>query len=117
MSKNRLKSLRASAFLAQSGRCHYCDLLMWHSSPDELNLRPRSAAPFRCTAEHLVAKQDGGKDVAGNVVAAHACCNHRRHQRPGPAPSPESFRALVQGRVIRGKWWSSLPPRIARAPV
>lgn len=117
MSKKRLRSLRAAKFESQSGRCFYCDLPMWLWCPTELGLRPRSAAPFQCTAEHLVPKQDGGKDTASNVVAAHACCNHRRHQRLGPAPSPESFRALVQRRVIRGKWWSSLPPRIARAPV
>lgn len=117
MSKKRLKSIRTSAFHAQSGRCFYCDLPMWLLYPSELSLRPRSAAPFQCTAEHLVARQNGGKDVAGNVVAAHASCNHRRHKRPGPAPSPESFRALVQRRVSSGKWWSSWPPRIARVLV
>lgn len=117
MSKKRLRSLRAAKFESQSGRCFYCDLPMWLWCPSELGLRPRSAAPFQCTAEHLVAKQDGGKDAANNVVAAHACCNHRRHKRPGPAPSPESFRALVQRRVMSGKWWTSLPPGIARAPL
>lgn len=105
MSNQRLKSLRALAFLAQSGRCYYCGLAMWQSSPDELGLRRRSAAPFRCTAEHLVARQDGGKDASGNVVAAHATCNHRRHKRSGPAPSPDAFRALVMRKVARGKWW------------
>lgn len=115
MNKQRLKSLRALAFLAQSGRCYYCGLPMWQSSPEELGLLPRSGGPFRCTAEHLEPKQDGGRDTPDNVVAAHASCNHRRHRRLGPAPSPEVFRALVQCRVNGGKWWSSLPPRIARA--
>lgn len=104
MSNQRLKSLRALAFLAQSGRCYYCGLAMWQSSPAELGLRPRSAAPFQCTAEHLLARQDGGKDSCGNVVAAHATCNHRRHKRPTPAPAADVYRALVQRRVAKGKW-------------
>lgn len=105
MTAKRLKSLRTSAFHAQSGRCYYCGLPMWHSSPYELGLRPRSAGPFRCTAEHLVARQDGGKDVVDNVVAAHAACNHRRHKRPAPAPSATDYRTLVQRQLAKGKWW------------
>ncbi|MCO7473024.1 HNH endonuclease [Stenotrophomonas maltophilia] len=77
---------------------------MWQSSPDELGLRQRSAAPFRCTAEHLVAKQDGGKAVPENIVAACHLCNLRRHQRPASAPSPEVYRAHVRRRVALGKW-------------
>lgn len=105
MTDKRLKSLRANAFQSQSGRCYYCDLPMWHSSPHELGLRPRSAGPFRCTAEHLVARQDGGKDVVGNVVAAHAACNHRRHKRSAPVPSATDYRTLVQRQLAKGKWW------------
>ncbi|ATS62678.1 MULTISPECIES: HNH endonuclease [Xanthomonas] len=105
MSNKRLKSLRISAFQAQSGRCFYCGLPMWLASPNELGLRPGSARPYQCTAEHLVARQDGGLDVPGNVVAAHTRCNQRRHNRPGTAPSPTAFRALVMRRVSAGKWW------------
>ncbi|WP_308686524.1 hypothetical protein [Xanthomonas arboricola] len=47
----------------------------------------------------MIAQQDGGKDVADNVVAAHARCNEGRHQRAGPARSPDAFRALVQKRL------------------
>lgn len=105
MTNKRLKSLRANAFQSQSGRCYYCGLPMWQVSPDELALRPRSAGPFRCTAEHLVARQDGGKDVVGNVVAAHAACNHRRHKHPAAAPSPTDYRTLVQRELANGEWW------------
>ena len=105
MSNQRLKSLRALAFLAQSGRCYYCGLAMWQSSPGELALRPRSAGPLRCTAEHIVARQDGGKDMVGNVVAAHAACNYRRHKRSAPAPSATDYRTLVQRQLAKGKWW------------
>jgi hypothetical protein len=117
MTTNRLKSFRTSAFLAQSGRCYYCGLPMWLADPSELGLKSRKAQAFQCTAEHLVAQQDGGRHVAGNVVAAHSRCNQCRHKRTGPAPSPEAFRALVQKRLAMGRWWSRLPPGIARAPV
>lgn len=106
MSNKHLKSLRIRAFHAQSGCCFYCGLPMWLTSPDELGLRPRSARPYQCTAEHLVAQQDGGLDVSENVVAAHTRCNQGRHKQPGPAPSPDAFRALVQRRIKGGKWWS-----------
>ncbi|WP_427916223.1 HNH endonuclease [Stenotrophomonas maltophilia] len=105
MTTKRLKSIRTSAFHAQSGRCFYCGLPMWLAAPSELGLKPSKARAFQCTAEHLVAQQDGGRDVSGNVVAAHARCNQCRHKRKGPAPSPDAFRALVMRRVNAGKWW------------
>lgn len=117
MTTKRRKSLRTSAFHAQFGRCYYCGLPMWLAAPSELGLKPSKARAFQCTAEHLVAQQDGGRDVSGNVVAAHARCNQCRHKRSGPAPSPETFRALVQKRLAVGRWWSRLPPGIARASV
>ncbi|MEN5206681.1 HNH endonuclease [Stenotrophomonas terrae] len=57
---------------------------MWNTSPDELKpfgLRARTTTPLRCTAEHLVSQQDGGKNVAGNIAAACWLCNTRRHKR------------------------------------
>ncbi|HDS1039502.1 HNH endonuclease [Stenotrophomonas maltophilia] len=117
MTTKRLKSLRTSAFHAQSGHCYYCGLPMWLASPSELGIKPSRSRAFQCTAEHLVARQDGGRDVIGNVVAAHARCNQGRHKRQGQAPSPEAFRALVQKRLGVGRWWSRLPPGIARASV
>jgi len=100
-----LKKLRTQSFHAQNGRCFYCGACMWLKSPDELGMRPRSARSFQCTAEHLVARQDGGKDAPGNVVAACCLCNLRRHKRPAPAPSPEAYKALVRKRVDKGRWW------------
>ncbi len=105
MSKKRLKSLRALAFLAQSGRCYYCNLPMWLSSPAELGLKAGNSRSIQCTAEHLLARQDGGQDTPENVVAAHARCNRGRHNRRGTPPSPDTFRTLVMRRVARGKWW------------
>nr|WP_325169192.1 MULTISPECIES: HNH endonuclease [Xanthomonas] len=90
---------------------------MWLASPNELGLRHRSARPYQCTAEHLIAQQDGGLDVPENVVAARARCNQGRHKRQGPTPSPGAFRTLVRKRLAVGKWWTLLPPGIAHAPV
>ncbi len=108
MSTKTLKILRTHSFHAQQGRCYYCSGPMWLCSPDELGLRPRSAAPFQCTAEHLLARQDGGKDVTDNVVAACHLCNLRRHQRPTPAPSPQVYRVRVQQRMAKGTWRPAL---------
>ncbi|WP_425525817.1 HNH endonuclease [Xanthomonas campestris] len=103
MSNKRLKSLRIRAFHAQSGCCFYCDLPMWLASPNELGLRPRSARPFQCSAEHLLAKQDGGGDTPENIVAAHVVCNQRRH-RITPPPSPEAYLARVSRKIAKNKW-------------
>ncbi len=102
----KLQRLRTQAFISQHGHCTYCGLVMWLESPDELKplgLRPKTAAPMRCTAEHLVARQDGGKDVEGNIAAACWLCNSRRHKRKTP-PDPDAYRSFVQGRVAKGKW-------------
>lgn len=98
-----LQHLRTLAYHRQHGRCCYCDLPMWLSSPAELKLRNRAAKPFQCTAEHLLARRDGGRDVAVNIAAACWLCNTRRHQRKTP-PHPDAYRALVQRRMARGKW-------------
>lgn len=117
MSTKRLKSIRTSAFHAQSGRCYYCGLPMWLISPSELGLNASNARGAQCTAEHLLAQQDGGRDVPENVVAAHARCNQGRHKRSGPTPSPEAFKHWVMGRIARGKWWSQNLPFWRHQPI
>lgn len=110
----KLQRLRTHAYHAQQGRCCYCGVPMWIQSPEELcalGLRLRTAKPLRCTAEHLVAKRDGGRDVAENIAAACWLCNTRRHQRKS-APAPEAYRAFVKRRVAQGKWHAS-PVRAA----
>ena len=98
-----LKKLRLIAFQNQHGRCCYCNMPMWVISPAELPLRPRLAALFRCTAEHLVARQDGGRDEPNNIAAACWLCNQRRHRRKR-APPPDAYRALVSRRMAQGLW-------------
>ncbi|WP_235872791.1 HNH endonuclease [Pseudoxanthomonas winnipegensis] len=82
---------------------------MWLASPSELGLKPSKGRSFQCTAEHLVAQQDGGKDLPENVVAACFLCNVRRHRRKGQAPNPIPYKAHVQRRLVKGKWHSSSP--------
>lgn len=94
----KLIRLRALALNAQSGRCYCCERAMWLACPSELGLRRRSAGTFQCTAEHLLARRDGGRDVEGNVVAACRLCNCRR-KRP---PCPQAYKALVQRQVSKG---------------
>lgn len=103
-----LQRLRTLAFHAQSGRCYYCSARMWLSSPDELSLRPKTAAPFQCTAEHLVARVDGGTNSPDNIAAACRLCNERRHKRKSPL-QPAIYRTLVRRRVALGKWWPHNP--------
>lgn len=101
---SKIQSLRLQAFQQQGGRCWYCDVRMWHLSPAELPIVSiRGASRLRCTAEHLVARCDGGKDEASNVVAACAHCNHTRHKRKNP-PNPEVYLVDVRKRLSRGGW-------------
>lgn len=89
-----IQKLREDAFKAQAGRCWYCGSAM--SQADE-------SGPLRCTAEHLVAQRDGGKDTSGNIVAACWFCNTRRHKRKAPR-APEAHKAYVRMRLRKGKW-------------
>lgn len=101
-----LSKLRTLAFHAQQGRCCYCRCRMWLTAPDELKpfgIRPSTAQPLRCTAEHLQARQNGGRDTAPNIGAACWLCNQRRHRRKSP-PEPDAYRAHVLKRLAKGKW-------------
>jgi 5-methylcytosine-specific restriction endonuclease McrA len=102
LTKSRLK-----AFNHQRGLCIYCELPMWLTSPiafaDKYYISIKSAALFKCTAEHLLAKQDGGKDDLSNIVAACHYCNQKRHKRKTPK-DPLTYKEFVTLRVSRGKW-------------
>lgn len=108
-SNQRIPTLRLQAFKRQEGMCYYCGVRMWLSSPEELPGLKRSApwaAKLRCTAEHLTAQSDGGRDTVSNIVAACAHCNHTRHKRKNP-PEPLTYRNEVRRRVARGAWHAS----------
>lgn len=105
-SKILIKS-RSTAFERQGGRCYYCDFPMWRGSIEQFvrlyGITLGQARQFQCTAEHLLARQDGGGDGRSNIVAACLVCNQRHHKRKQP-PKPEIYRELVQQRLNRGLW-------------
>lgn len=80
---------------------------MWEENPKDFaskhNVTKKYAARFKCTAEHLLARCDGGKDQEHNIVAACIFCNSKRHQRKTPLVPPE-YRAHIQKRLQKGKW-------------
>ena len=109
---SKIAKLRHQAFERQGGRCYYCSCLMCSGSLEgfasRMKLSPRYARRFLCTAEHLCAVQDGGKDTAKNIVAACAFCNSTRHRSKRPR-RPEAYRRHVAARVRLGKWHPKLP--------
>ena len=107
-----VKRIRQRKMMAQGGRCYYCGLPMWDdaaetaSSPQSSRTR-RTPKALRCTAEHLRARSDGGRDTDENIVAACWYCNSQRHKRRYPH-SPEEHRVYVQKRMAAGKWLLAL---------
>ena len=105
----RLTKLRHKAYTNQHCRCCYCSYPMWEKDPEEFakrhSLTKAQALLLQCTAEHLLARQDGGVDTARNIAAACAFCNRARHaRRVNKAPDPESYRAHVARRIAKGGW-------------
>ena len=99
---------RERAFKVQGGRCYYCHCPMWIGKDDKsfrerYSLTSGQARALRCTAEHVIARCDGGKDNAENIVAACERCNFGRHARKKPK-TPTEFAAHV-GRRIRALRW------------
>lgn len=99
MTASKLQSVRDRACTRQQWLCHYCGLPMLAPGDPSASKRPH----LRCSAEHLLARQDGGTDAADNIVAAHIVCNRRRHKRARPLP-PDDYKALVKKRIASGKW-------------
>lgn len=101
--------LRRTAFSEQNGCCFYCDSPMWLDDAVRFaaqhHLSVRQARWFQATAEHLVARCDGGRD-AGNIAAACRWCNWMRHRQRAPslAPTPAAFRRRVMHRLAQGRW-------------
>ena len=105
---------RFKAFNLQQGLCIYCELPIWLDKPEafakKYKITTKGAALFKCTAEHLLAKQDGGKDRESNIVAVCHFCNQNRHKCKKPK-DPISYKQFVRSRLGKGKWNSVLIPR------
>ena len=106
MTKN-LSVPRLAALKKQSGRCYYCQAPMWIGKPNGFakkhSISLKQASRFQCTGEHLIARQDGGKDNRKNIVAACKFCNQSRHRRK-KAPNAGEFKMHVSQRLARRKW-------------
>ena len=104
---HRLALLRHKAFSSQSHRCFYCHALMWETDPTDFmsqySAPPNLVKKLQCTAEHLKPRSEGGQNVADNIVAACAFCNHTRHRAKKPL-EPSLYFNRVQSRVARGHW-------------
>lgn len=104
---NAIMHARAVAARRQQFRCYYCSLPMWDSRPEDFmarhGLTRRQAMQLQCTAEHLVARCDGGSNAPSNIVAACAFCNQKRHARLQPL-DPVNYKALVKRRISSGHW-------------
>jgi len=102
-----LQKSRLNAFQNQSGRCYYCGSPIWLDDIKDFaashGLSVPAASRFKCTAEHLTARCDGGGNSKSNIVAACIFCNSNRHKRKTP-PDPPQYKALVQKRLQKGKW-------------
>ena len=103
---NTISRFRLRVFKRQKGRCYYCGAPVWLNNLTEFAIKhrisERQAGRFKCTAEHLIARKDGGADV-GNIVAACHFCNSTRHCRPSDM-TLEDYRKLVTRRIERLKW-------------
>lgn len=105
---NKPKKYRQVAFIDQRGLCYYCDRPMWLSAPEIFAAEQGVSTPrtrfAQATAEHIVARQDGGSDARGNIAAACLACNCTRHRAKRPLCA-EAYKRRVRERVRRGAWF------------
>ena len=99
---------RERAFDAQGGRCYYCKCAMWRGRGcadfcRRHALTTSQASGLQSTAEHLLARCEGGRDVACNIVAACRRCNGGRHKQKAVL-EPAAFVRFVERRVTLEKW-------------
>lgn len=104
LTKSRLK-----AYIQQAGLCIYCEQPMWLTDIDTFaktyQISINQAQCFKCTAEHLEAKQDGGTNTENNIAAACNYCNQKRHKRKTPL-DPIAYKKHVLKRLAKGLWHS-----------
>ncbi|NKJ77804.1 restriction endonuclease [Rhizobium leguminosarum bv. viciae] len=106
-SKKRIQYLRSKAAESQGWLCYYCSFPMWGSDPEAFKARyslpSRAVRHFRCTAEHLKARCDGGRDIEENIVAACHYCNRTRHRKKRPKDAA-CYASFVRSRIDKGRW-------------
>ena len=97
-------SFRNSAAQSQNWLCFYCGLPMGGKGSPYAKAVTSEKKRLLVTAEHLHARQDGGKDSKINITAAHTICNWRRHRRKIPM-APLKFVAYVRLRIEKSRWF------------
>ncbi|ENW23319.1 hypothetical protein F925_02277 [Acinetobacter lwoffii NCTC 5866 = CIP 64.10 = NIPH 512] len=104
---NIIQRNRQKAYLAQSKLCYYCNQPMWEKDKEsfisQYKVKPTIANFLQCTAEHLTARKDGGKNTEVNIVAACKYCNNTRHKSKN-ALTPENYKMRVQKRLLKKEW-------------
>lgn len=92
---------------AQNGLCFYCQQPMWLQDITgfcrSFELSREQALHLKCTAEHLIARTDGGPNSHDNIVAACHYCNQSRHKSEDVL-TPEEFLKYVQSELTAGRW-------------
>ena len=103
----QVRKSRDRCFHAQGGRCYYCRQPMWCADPDifgrRYGLSEAKARRLQATAEHLIARCEGGSNSAANIVAACRYCNQHRH-KAGVALAPAKYQQKVRARLSAGRW-------------
>lgn len=104
---NRLTKIRRQLFAAQEGRCFYCLQPMWEDNRHDFAIRyaigKRRTVWLQSTAEHLLARCDGGSDDIENIVAACRFCNQHRHRSHRALPC-DLYVHHVRKRLAKGAW-------------
>ncbi|WP_080727043.1 HNH endonuclease [Sphingobium yanoikuyae] len=102
-----LAKFRDRRSTAQSNCCFYCQQPIWSDDPAafaaKFRISIKQTAYFRATAEHLIARSDGGTNDLCNIVAACLYCNSHRHRARSPL-TPEAYQQRVRARLERGAW-------------
>jgi hypothetical protein len=113
---SQIQNSRRYAFTTQGECCYYCNLPMWYPGIPGNKIRATKtfcklhkldrgqAKPLKCTAEHLVAKKDGGTGRRSNIVAACHYCNSRRFDHANADPSPKKFKRYVRWCMVTKGW-------------
>ena len=99
---------RTRACRRQAGHCIYCECLMWQGSNIDAfcaqhDLDPEHAQQLRCTAEHLLARCDGGSNAASNIAAACLYCNLKRHACR-KAKASHNYARYVRAQMRKNQW-------------
>ena len=99
--------IRNRQLRAQGGQCYYCEQPVWLQDINGFcaayDLNKDQARLLKCTAEHLIARRDGGLDTDVNIVAACHYCNQARHGGE-EALEWRDFLLFVRKELTAGRW-------------